>query len=310
MSSGSDQSPKNTTRSVALAQERTRSHRLDRLRKSLEDRLVDAVPAIDALMAELGEGCPHDDLWQQLHSAATRDGMQPGVADAYHKCTAGPRMKRLSREARAAVLMHACDFFENVSRDEVAAESYLARVLDTVPGHADAFVRLERHVERSRDPVKLLELYAKVAGAPPRPAAVLANQALNNLLLLNAKRPLSEDSCKRLLALVPVAPRILDALEKHCCATERHRLACSLIEQALVESSMPESAVVQWRTRLLELYMGDAASPAEAMPHVEALLERDPTHAKALDTAKKLLGTRAVETRAAEALRNARRARA
>src|SRR5687767_421039 len=96
---------KSVSRSVALAAERTRKQRVQRLKKTLDDRLVDPIPAIDALLAELGEGEPHPDLWDQLHRSAARDKVESALGEAYKKCSVGPRMKRLKREAQIQVLL-------------------------------------------------------------------------------------------------------------------------------------------------------------------------------------------------------------
>lgn len=306
MASGDDK----TSRSVTLAQEKAREQRVQRLKKVLEARLGDPLPSVDALMAELGEGAEHPELWEQLGAAATRDGMEAALAEAYKKCASGLRMKRLEPNAQATMLMRAADYFQGVMGDAATAEGFLERVVDLVPSHAEAYARLERRREKLLDAARLLELYAKVAAVPPKPAAVLANQALNRLLQLSPKTPLADRACEQLLVLVPVNPRLLDALDAHVCATKRYVLACALLEGALLDTTAPPPFVLRRRERLLELYMGDAASPESAIAHVEELLKQDPAHAKAVAVAERLLSTPKVASRAAAALRDARRARA
>ena len=296
-------------RSVLLAAEKVRIQRVQRLRKMLEVRLEDPIPAVDALMAELGEGASHPELWEKLHAAAARDGKEAKLAEAYKMGADGARMRRLTPQAQAEMLMRAADYFQGMLGDQATAETFLERVVSIMPEHGEAFARLERRLEKLLDSNRLLELYAKVASVPPKPIAVLANQALLRVLQLSAKTPLSEEACKRLLALVPANPRLLDALEAHCRATKRPGLACALIEQALLDESAPEPLVVQRRKQLLQLYMGEAASPELAMPHVEALLERDPGDASVFEVGEKLVSVRTVASRAAAALRNARRTR-
>ncbi|HVH45766.1 MAG TPA: hypothetical protein VM925_25610 [Labilithrix sp.] len=296
-------------RSVALAAEKARTERVQRLMTTLARRLENPIAAIDALMAEAGEGDERPELWEQLHVAAARDKVEDAVADAYVKCANGPRMKRLRPEAQATVLMHAADYFQGLRGDLVTAQEFLERVLRAVPGHAEAFTRLERRLEKLLDARGLLLLYASVAAAPPKAAHVLATQAFNRLLQLAGKEPLPDDACKQLVTLVPSNPRLLDALETHCRATKRPALACVLLERALLDEGAPEELVAQRRQRVVDLYMGDAASPAEAMPHVEKLLERNPADAGALKVAERLLSTREVASRAAAALQTARRSR-
>ena len=293
-----------------MAAEKARTERMTRLRATLEQRLANPIVAVDALMAELGEGDPQTELWEQLHLAATRDGVEAALADAYQKCANGPRMKRLPPQAQADLLMHGADFFQGVLGDPAAAETFLERVLTAVPGHPEAYVRLERRLEQLLDSRRMCELYASVVNAPPKPPSVLAAQAWNRVLQVSStKESLSDDACTQLVGLVPHNPRLLDALEAHCRSTKRPALACALIEQALLVEDAPENLVVQWRQKLVDLYMGEAASPAEAMPHVEELLKRDPADTHALKIAERLLSTREVASRAAAALQTARRAR-
>jgi hypothetical protein len=282
---------------------------MKRLTKMLDDGLGDPVPAVDALMTELGEGAAHPELWEKLHAAAVRDGVKAALADAYKACIDGPRMKRLKSHARTAMFVRAADYFENVVGDEKSARSFLENVLALMPGHTEAFARLERFLENERDPNRLLDLYARVAATPPKPAKVLATQALGQLDQLTPKNPLSDETCLKLVALASANPRLLDALDAHARGTKRHALACTLIEQALGDPSAPDSLVVQRRKQLLQLYMGEAGSPELAVPHVEALLERDPADADALAVGERLVAVRKVGPRAAAALRNAHRKR-
>lgn len=300
---------KQVPRSVALAAEKARAERMQRLKATLEQRLENPIAAIDALMAEAAEGDPQTELWERLHAAASRDGLEDALADAYLKCIAGPRMKRLEPQAQANILMHAADYFQGVRGDAVTTESLLERVLALVPSHVDAFGRLERRLEKRLDARRLVELYASVAAAPPKAVNVLATQAFNRVLELAGKEALSENVCKQLIVLVPIHPRLLDALDAHCRATKRPALSCALIEQALLDEGAPENLATQRRHRLLELYMGDAGSPGASISHVEKLLEQNPNDAIAIKTAEKLLSVREVASRAAAALQSSRRFR-
>jgi hypothetical protein len=291
------------------APDKARAERIARLKKRVGEPLVDPMPVLDALIAELGLGAAHDALWEAFHANAAAGGGGSALAEAYRKCASGPRIKRLPPEAQAAFFMRAADFVLGVIGDEPTGESYLERVLDLVPGHAEAFARLTRRLEKALDTRRLLEVYAKVVVSPPTPPDVLATQVLYKLVLLPSSAPLSDDACKRLLPLVPTNAKVLDALDKHCAATNRHALACALFESALLDPNASDALVMQRRERLLELYMGPAATPDAAIAHVEDLLARDPAHAKALHVAQKLLASTNVATRAAAALSTARRAR-
>lgn len=303
-----DAPPNSKSSSLSLAVEKARALRVERLVASLEKRLDQPVPAIDALMAEAAEGAPHPELWEKLHFVAARDGVEASVADAYLKALEGARMRRLTPQVQADVLVHAADFSQGMRGDHETAERLLWRALEHVPDRADVFARLEKRLEKAPDERRLVELYALVAATPPREVKVLATQTLNRLLLL--KRPLADDACRKLLALVSTNPRVLDAVDAHCRATKRPKLACELLERAVAEDTGASDAITRpRRLRLVELHLGDVATPAAAIDHVEWLLERDPNDAASLKAGERLLGERAVASRAAAALQKARRAR-
>jgi hypothetical protein len=297
------------SKSVALAADKTRAQRVARIVATLDGGNWDPLPTVDALLAELGEGASHPELWEKLHASAGRDGKEVALADAYKRCTTGPRMKKLTPQTTVEVFMRAADYFQGMLGDGATAETFLDRVVTIMPTHTDAFVRLERRLEKALDSNRLLELYGKVAATPPRPVAVLATQSLNRALQLTPKTPLSDDACKQLMALVPTNARILDVLEAHCCATKRHALACVLIETCLRDPSTSDAVALQRRKRLLQLYLGEAANPTEAIVHVEEILKSVPTDQPAFEAGEKLLSNRAVASRAAAALATARRTR-
>lgn len=293
-----------------MAADKARMLRVERLRSTLDTRLENAFAAVDALMAEAAEGDPQTELWEKLHAAALRDAVEEGVADAYLKAIDGPRMRRLPPAAQTDVVMHAADFFQGIRGDQATTERLLARALEISPDRVEAFTRLEPKRDKAGEEPRLLELYAIVAATPPRDPKVLATQALNRAVLLTPKDPLPDDACRKLVALVSANARLLDALEAHCRSTKRAALACELIERAIAEdASASDALTAQRRTRLVELYFGEAAAPARAIEHVEQLLERDPNDAAAFKAGERLLSNAEVASRAAAALQKARRAR-
>lgn len=310
--SGSGDTTKKS-RSVALAAGKARSLRVQRLKMMLDQRIDNPFAALDALLAEAADGDPQAELWERLHAAAMRDGVEAALADAYLKAVESPRMRRVPAAGQADVLLHAADYFQGIRGDAETAERLLQRILSVMPDHVEAFGRLEKRLEKLADNRRLVELFATVAATPPRPLPVLATQAHNRLVMLTAKEPLSEDAAKRLLAYVPANPKLLDALDAHCRATKRPELACELIESALGDGATGPEAdarAVQRRHRLIELYFGEANAPAKAIAHVEALLERDPRDAEAFKAGEHLLSVLEVSSRAAAAVQKARRARA
>lgn len=287
--------------------DKARAQRLARLKTTLETKLDQPPAAIEALLLELEAGESQTELWEQLHAAAARDGAEQALGAAYTKVAGSQRMNRVEPKARAEFYLHVADYFQGVLGDAATCESYLEKVAQTVPGHPIAYARLEPRVEAAPDPRRALELYASAASAPPIAPATLAVKAMNRLLLLPAKQPLADDACKKLVELVPAVPRLLNALEGHCRATQRPALAAWLIEAALLDPSLPSPIVVEQRARLIDLYMGDAANPAAAIDHVEDLLMRDPGDAAVRKVAERLLGVNEVASRAAAALAQARR---
>jgi hypothetical protein len=309
MPSNPQASSKVVSKSVAVAQERTRKQRIQRLEQTLKERLVDPVPALDALMAELEVGAQHPELWAELHAAAERDKVEAALGEAYKKCATGPRMKRLTPRAQVELLIHAADYVDSVLHDEAGADALVGHVLAIEPDHAGAFTYREQRLERGLDVMGLLELYAEVAATPPKAADILATKAFNRLLQLPSTTALADDVCKKLVVLVLSNPPLLYALERHCRATKRYALACALIHEALRETTVPDALAVEWRERLIDLCLGEANAPPDAMEQLEALLRRDPRHARALELVEALTHTKPVSSRAAAALRSARELR-
>jgi len=287
--------------------EKARSLRLERLQSMLDKQLSQPPAALEALMSELRIGEAQPQLWEGLHAAAARDGKEQDLAAAYRKFATDRRLKQLPPAVQAEVLMHAADFFQGVLGDPQGSEGFLRNVLEVASDQLEAFKRLERKYESSSDDLKLVELYALVAATPPKPADEMARRAINIIALLSAKAPLSDDACKKLLAFVPASSSLLSILEAHCQKTDRVTLACALLEQGIAGPGLPEARIIDHRRRLIELYLGPAKTPEKAMPHVEDLLARDSTDARARAAANTLLSVREVASRAAAAIQRARR---
>jgi len=287
--------------------EKARSLRLERLQSMLDKQLSQPPAALEALLSELRIGEAQPQLWEGLHAAAARDGKEPDLAAAYRKFATDRRLKQLPPAVQAEVLIHAADFFQGVVGDPESSEVCLRNVLEVTPHHVEAFRRLERKYEAASDDLKLVELYAMVASTPPNPPDEMARRAINIIALLSAKAPVSDDACKKLLALLPSSASLLSILEAHCQKTDRVGLACALLEQGIASQTLPEARVIDHRRRLIELYLGPVKTPEKALPHVEELLERDSTDARARAAANTLLSVREVASKAAAAIQRARR---
>jgi hypothetical protein len=287
--------------------EKARALRLQRLKSMLEQRLDNSAAALEVLISEILIKQPQLELWEKLHGAADRDQVEIELAAAYANVTSPRRLHQLEPWAQAVVLMHAADFHQGVVGDADGAQMFLERVQQIVPGHAESFARLERRFESLGDQRGLVELYAVVGAAEPKLADVLASKALNKIVPLPATAPLSEEACKKVVALARTHPALFDVLDAHCRKTKRFQLACELAESSLVGKALPNPVALKQRRRLIELYTGDAGAPAKAIGHIEALLAADPSDAVARAGAERLLSNREVAPRAAAALQAARR---
>jgi hypothetical protein len=287
--------------------DKARAQRLERLETTLEKGLENPAAAVEVLIAEVKAGEPRQRLWEDLHAAAARDGKEQELKAAYAMVTSERRLSQLARPAQADVLVHAADFHQGLLGDGDAAESFLFRVQRIVPGHADAFARLERRLEARADARGLIELYAIAATAALASASSLVSKIVNKIVPLPASMPLSEEACKRVVTLAPSHPILLDVLDAHCKKGKRFSLTCSLFEQALAGQALPKNTATAVRQRLVELYVIDVEDPASAMSHVEELLAEDATDELARGAAERLLANREVAARAAAALQKARR---
>lgn len=257
-------------------------------------------------MSELQLGELHPETWEGLHAAAARDAKEVEVARAYEKITLDRRLKQLTAQERAGVLVHAADFSQGILGDGAAAEGFLWRALEAVTDHVDAFSRLERRFNTAADGHRLAELFALVAAAPPKPPGELAKAAIDVISLLPARSPVSDAACQKLLALLPASQALLGVLEAHCRNTGRFGLACELLESSFERGPLPKAEALERRRRLIELYLGDAKTPEKALPHVEHLLHHDPTDTQARVAAERLLRLPQVASQAAAALHEAR----
>jgi hypothetical protein len=191
--------------------------------------------------------------------------------------------------------------------DREGARDFLQATLDVLPAHEEAFKRLEARFRAEGNRVELANLYAKVATSPSIPPDRLAKMAMDDVFSLKASTPLSDETCRALGVLARQTTGVLDVLEAHLKKTDRAPLAAELRERAIEEFDLPEATIVELRRGLVDLYLDAAGTPEKAMPHVEALLERDFSDKRARTAAERLLSTRAVASRAAAIMQAIRR---
>ena len=292
---------------MSASAEKARAQRLQRLQSSLDVHLEHPEAAVEALVSELQLGELLPEFWERLHAAAARDGKEPELAQAYGKVAVERRLKQLAEPERTSLLLHAADFCQGMLGDSAAAEVFLWRILETVPDHADAFARLERRFNASKNNMRLVELYALVAAKPPKPPGELATAVLNIISRMPSTSRVSDEVCRRLLVLLPQSPTLLGVLVTHCLNTGRVALACALLEESLDSYPGTKAEGVERRRHLIKLYLGDANKPDKAIAHVESLLAQDPSDTQARAAAERLLRDPQVASRAAAALQEARR---
>jgi tetratricopeptide (TPR) repeat protein len=292
---------------MSATAEKARALRLQRLQASLDVRLELPEAAVEALLSELRLGELLPEFWERLHAAAVRDKKEFELEVVYENITVERRLKQLTEAQRTSLLLHAADFCQGILGNADAAEGYLWRVLEAVPDHAEAFTRLERKFSASRNNMRLVELYALVAVNPSRPPGALATAVLNNISQFPSQSPVSEETCRKLLVLLPESPTLLSVLEGHCRNTGRAALACSLLEESFDKYPGTQAEMLERRRQLIKLYLGDANTPEKAILPVEVLLVQDPSDAQARAAAERLLRSPQVASRAAAALQEARR---
>jgi hypothetical protein len=106
-----------------------------------------------------------------------------------------------------------------------------------------------------------------------------------------------------LLKLEPGSEQALTAI---CASLESAKkfpeLARALEQLLAAEPPVSEERRSDARARLIELYDDKLPDVEKAVPHVEEVLAKDPTHAGARRVATRLLGIKSVAARAAHAL--------
>ncbi len=292
---------------MTATSDKARAQRLERLRKMLDEQLTQPPAALEALLSELSLGESRAEDWQALHVAATRDDREVELGTAYQKVLTRHRLRAFEADQQTRVLLHAVDFFESTLGDVELALEFFERILEVVPDHAVAFDRLDQARKAAGDKLKLVELYALVARCPPVPAERLAGRVIDLLIVpLPAGQALKDETCRRLLDLVPARPKLMNVVYDHCKRTRRQALGRKLREQALEAENLSEEASVELRRGLLECYLEDGVPPASAIEHAELLLTRDPQDMVAAQAAQKLLRVPEVASRAAAVLKDRR----
>ena len=276
---------------------------------TLDERLEGEKLVLEAFLKAAGRAPVDEEAWAKLHQAAVRDGRTAELAFAYESILQDKRLKALPPPSLADFLLHTAAFFGDVFGDDQGAATCLERALAAVPGHPEAFEKLEGILIARGDLADLAERYIELG--QHRPSRAEQAQAYRRAVELLANQDGSGD---RLIEVLQLLLRVEPGDE-----TARFQLASALsergrprdvvrvLEQGLTVTDPTPSPESQLRMRvaLVEMYADALRELERATPHVEALLLLDPGNAKGRAVAEQLLESKGVAARAAAALAQA-----
>jgi tetratricopeptide (TPR) repeat protein len=271
---------------------------------SFENKLEGEEEIVDALLVALSKNTLDATVWEELHKAAVRDDRVSELAFAYESTAQGRKLKTFLPAVQAELFFRAATFFGDVLGDEFGATSYLERALQVAPGHQGAFERIDAQLTRVDDNKKLAELCVQTAPHRSRPEQLVL---LKRAAILWERAALEDKAIETYVQIVRLDPSdegMRNALEARYVKANRYRDVARMLEQALAASDPPPDEEQQGRIRskLIELFANQLKEPERAMPHVEALLEADPTNVDARRVATRLLESKGLAARAAAAL--------
>ena len=270
---------------------------------SFETKLENEEEVIDALLLALSKNQLDEGVWQELHDAAVRHDRVSELAFAYESVSQGRKLKTLLPPVQAELYFRAAAFFGEVLGDEFGATTYLEKALTAWPAHTGAFERIDAQLTRVDDNKKLADLC--ISTAQHRTKAE-QSMLLKRAAVLYERANLEDkaiETYQNLVKLDPSDESLRNALEARYVKANRYRDVARMLEQALVSDPPPEAEdASRIRGKLVEVFANQLKEPERAMPHVEALLEVDPTHPDARRVATRLLESKGLAARAAAAL--------
>lgn len=270
---------------------------------SFEGKLENEEEVLDALLVALSKNQLEAEVWQELHEAAVRDDRVSELAFAYESVAQGRKLKTFLPAVQAELFFRAATFFGDILGDEFGATTYLEKSLGAHPAHAGAFERIDAQLTRVDDHKKLAELCAQAAPLRPRPEQILLLQRSADLYERAGLEDKAIETYQHLVRLEPADESLRDALETRYVQANRFRDLARMLEQALAQDPPPSDAErARIREKLVDVFANQLKEPERAMPHVEALLEADPSHEDARRVAIRLLESKGLAARAAAAL--------
>jgi len=270
---------------------------------SFETKLENEEEVLDSLLVALARNQLDEGLWKELHDAAVRFDRVSELAFAYESLAQGRKLKTYLPPVQAELFFRAATFFGEVLGDEFGATTYLERALGAYPAHAGAFERIDAQLTRVDDHKKLADLCIQTASHRSREEQVVLYKRAAALYERGNLEDKAIETYQQLVRMEPGDEQLRDALEGRYVRANRYRDVARMLEQALAAEPAPAGDdAARIRGKLIEVFANQLKEPERAMPHVEALLEVDPTHPDARRIATRLLESKGLAARAAAAL--------
>jgi|GEM_PF-405214 len=270
---------------------------------SFDSKLENEEEILDAFLLNLSKSQLEEAIWQELHDAAVRHDRVSELAFAYESVSQGRKLKTLLPNVQAELYYRAAGFFGEVLGDEFGATTYLEKALTAWPAHVGAFERIDAQLTRVDDNKKLADLCIHTATHRSKPDQ---GMLLRRAAILYERANLEDkaiETYQNLVKLEPGDEELRNALEARYVKANRYRDVARMLEQALATDPPPDAeSAGRIRSKLIDVFANQLKEPERAMPHVEALLEADPTHPDARRVATRLLESKGLAARAAAAL--------
>jgi tetratricopeptide (TPR) repeat protein len=270
---------------------------------SFDSKLENEEEILDAFLLNLSKNQLDEAIWQELHDAAVRHDRVSELAFAYESVSQGRKLKTLLPNVQAELYYRAAGFFGEVLGDEFGATTYLEKALTAWPAHVGAFERIDAQLTRVDDNKKLADLCIHTATHRSKPDQAML---LRRAAVLYERANLEDkaiETYQNLVKLEPGDEAMRNALEARYLKANRYRDVARMLEQALATDPPPDpESAGRIRAKLIDVFANQLKEPERAMPHVEALLQVDPTQPDARRVATRLLESKGLAARAAAAL--------
>ncbi|MBS2011556.1 MAG: tetratricopeptide repeat protein [Deltaproteobacteria bacterium] len=281
---------------------------------SFETKLENEEEVLDAMLMALSKNQLDEDIWTELHDAAVKHDRVSELAFAYESIAQGRKLKTFLPPLQAELFFRAATFFGEVLGDEFGATTYLERALGAHPAHTGAFERIDAQLTRVDDNKKLADLCTQTAPHRPRGEQVVL---LKRAAVLYERAGLEDkaiETYQHLVRIDPADEQLRDALEARYLKANRYRDVARMLEQALAAGTSERTGaladtpapdpddLLRIRAKLIDVFANQLKEPERAMPHVEALLDADPSNPDARRIATRLLESKGLAARAAAAL--------